>query len=112
VGGWFLGDFVGPSGPLPLIWLQLRGGARDGQRATYQPFNLIVLVLASFGMAISGKFTPGVLGVAVICLPTTLIGAWIGAKVYVGESPQTFQRVVLYLLLFSGGILIAQALAT
>jgi uncharacterized membrane protein YfcA len=112
VGGGFLGGFAGLSGPLPLIWLQLRGASSDGMRAIYQPFNLVVLVLASLGMAISGQITAGVLWVAVICLPATLIGAWIGARVYGGVSPQTFRRVVLCLLLFSGGILIAQALAT
>jgi len=37
-----------------MIWLQLRGGGSDGQHATYQPFNVIVLGLASLGMAISG----------------------------------------------------------
>ena len=29
----------GLSGPLPLIWLQLRGETSDRQRAIYQPFN-------------------------------------------------------------------------
>jgi uncharacterized membrane protein YfcA len=28
IGGGFLGGFAGLSGPLPLIWLQLRGGAK------------------------------------------------------------------------------------
>src|SRR5262249_28814948 len=57
VAGGFLGGFAGLSGPLPLIWLQLRGGKPDSQRAIYQPFNLIVLTLAGFGMAVSGQFT-------------------------------------------------------
>lgn len=98
------------SGPLPLIWLQLRGGESDSQRATYQPFNLVVLTLASIGMAISGQITMHVLWIAFLCLPVTLVGAWIGARVYVGISAQIFQRVVLCLLLVSGCILIAQAL--
>jgi uncharacterized membrane protein YfcA len=38
-----------------------------------------------------------------------MIAAWIGARVYVGVSPQTFQRVVLCLLLLSGCILLVQA---
>jgi uncharacterized membrane protein YfcA len=46
-----------------------------------------------------------------LCLPATLIGAWIGARIYIGVSAQTFQRVVLILLLTSGCILIGQALA-
>ncbi len=110
VGGGFLGGFAGLSGPLPLIWLQLRGGPNDGQRAIYQPFNLIVLALASVGMAAGGQLTLPVLWIALVCLPATVGGAWLGVRFYGGVSPQTFQRLVLCLLLASGCILIAQAL--
>jgi len=68
-----------------------------------------VLILASIGMGISGQIEVPLLKVALICLPATMIAAWIGARVYVGVSPQTFQRIVLCLLLASGCILIAQA---
>ncbi|HEX4554195.1 MAG TPA: sulfite exporter TauE/SafE family protein [Xanthobacteraceae bacterium] len=112
MGGGFLGGFAGLSGPLPLIWLRLRGGESDAQRATYQPFNAVVLTLASIGMSISGQITPRLLWIAVLCLPATLFGAWIGARAYVGVSAQTFQRVVLCLLLVSGCILIGQALVS
>ncbi len=112
VGGGFLGGFAGLSGPLPLIWLQLRGGDSARQRAIYQPFNVIVLALASVAMSISGQITSRVLWVALLCLPATLIGAWIGARVYLGVSAQTFQCVVLSLLLVSGCILIGQALVS
>jgi uncharacterized protein len=111
LGGGFLGGFAGLSGPLPLVWLQLRGGESDAQRAVYQPFNFVVLALAGIGMAVSGQMTPSVLLVAAYCLPATLFGAWLGARVYVGVSAQTFQRVVLGLLLTSGLILIVQTLA-
>jgi uncharacterized protein len=110
IGGGFLGGFAGLSGPLPLIWLQLRGGEPDRQRAIYQPFNLIVLTLASVAMAVRGQITMPVLGIASLSLPATLLGAWIGANVYVGVTAQTFQRVVLGLLLASGCILLGQAL--
>jgi uncharacterized protein len=111
LGGGFLGGFAGLSGPLPLVWLQLRGGRSEAQRAVYQPFNLVVLALAGVGMAISGQMTTGVLWVAAYCFPATLVGAWLGARVYFGVSPQTFQRVVLGLLFLSGLILIWQAIA-
>lgn len=110
LGGGFLGGFAGLSGPLPLIWLQLRGGPSNQQRATYQPFNLIVLGFAGIGMAASGRMDAPVLLVASLCLPATLLGAWIGARVYVGVSEKTFRRAVLTLLLGSGTILIAQAI--
>ena len=111
IGGGFLGGFAGLSGALPLIWLQLQGGDPGGQRAVYQPFNLIVLTLATAGMAISGQLSSGVLWIALACLPATLLGAWAGARIYGAVSPQTFQRVVLGLLLVSGAILLAQAIA-
>jgi uncharacterized membrane protein YfcA len=109
--GGFLGGFAGLSAPAPLIWLQLRGGDSDSQRAIYQPFNLIVLSFASAAMAISGQIGAPLVGIALVCLPATMVGAWIGARAYVGVSPRTFQRLVLCLLLASGGILMAQAFA-
>lgn len=108
-GGGFLGGFAGLSGPLPLVWLQLRGGPSERQRATYQPFNIVVLVLAALGMGLSGQISAGVLHVALLCLPVTLLGAWIGARAYLGVGERTFQRIVLSLLMASGGILIVQA---
>ena len=108
IGGGILGGFAGLSGPLPLIWLQLRGGPSDGQRAIYQPFNLIVLSLAGVVMALGGQITRPVLLAAGLCLPVTLVGAWIGARLYTGVSQETFRRVVLVLLLLSGVTLLVQ----
>jgi uncharacterized protein len=108
--GGFLGGFAGLSAPAPLIWLQLRGGDSQSQRAIYQPFNLIVLAFASGAMAIGGAMGPPLMGIALVCLPATMVGAWVGARASLGVSPQTFQRIVLCLLLGSGCILIAQAL--
>jgi hypothetical protein len=108
VGG-FLGGFAGLSAPAPLIWLQMRGSDSNSQRAIYQPFNLIVLTFASAAMAIGGQMGASLAPIALVCLPATMVGAWIGARAYVGVSPQTFQRLVLCLLLGSGCILLAQA---
>lgn len=112
IGGGFLGGFAGLSAPLPLIWLQLRGGETDRQRATYQPFNLIVLALASIGMAISGQLSLQVLRISLLCLPATLIAAWLGTRIYLGVSAQVFQRIVLTLLLVSGCFLVGEAVAS
>jgi uncharacterized membrane protein YfcA len=109
-GGGILGGFAGLSGPLPLIWLQLRGGPSDAQRATYQPFNLVVLVMASIGMALSGQVTRDVMMLALICFPATFMGALLGARTYVRVSPQTFQRAVLVMLLVSGCLLLISSL--
>lgn len=107
--GGFLGGFAGLSGPLPLIWLQLRGGGSDAQRATYQPFNLVVLALAGVTMALGGQMGSAVVTVALLCLPVTLFGAALGARTYARISQQAFRRLMLALLLLSGVTLLAQA---
>ena len=109
ISGGILGGFAGLSGALPLVWLQLKGGSSDAQRAVYQPFNLIVLCLAAIGMAIGGQITQPVLMAAAWCLPVTLAAAWIGARLYTGVSQNTFRRIVLILLLVSGTVLLAQS---
>jgi uncharacterized membrane protein YfcA len=104
-GGGILG---GLAGVLPLVWLQLRGGGSDAQRAVYQPFNLIVLALAGIGMAVSGQVDRSVLTVAALCLPATLLGAFVGVRAYRRISETVFKRIVLVLLLASGTLLIGQ----
>ncbi|WP_340110180.1 sulfite exporter TauE/SafE family protein [Pikeienuella sp. HZG-20] len=108
LGGGFLGGFSGLSGPLPLIWLQLRGGPSSEQRATYQPFNLVVLSFTCVVMALSGKIGKEVLTLSAMLIPLSLFGAWCGVKAYPLMSERGFRRVVLFLLIVSGAVLILQ----
>lgn len=107
LGGGFLGGFAGLSGPPPLIWLQLQGGPSGERRAIYQPFNTVVLAASSVAMALAGQVTVYSLKMTALCLPLTLVGAYVGSHVYKGVSEQSFNRVVLILLLVSGLMLVA-----
>lgn len=107
--GGILGGFAGLSGALPLVWLQLRGGTPDAQRATYQPFNLVMLALAALGMGLAGQISRDVVFVALVCLPVTLAGAWLGARTYGRISAAGFRRIVLGLLVVSGAIMLIEA---
>ena len=108
--GGFLGGFAGLSGLLPLIWLRLQGGKSETQRAIYQPFNLVILSVASVGMMISGQINEEVLKLAMLCLPLTFAGSFIGSRIYKGVSEKLFSQVVLALLLGSGLVLVGQLL--
>ncbi len=110
LGAGILGGFAGLSGLLPLIWLQLKGGASDMQRAIYQPFNLVVLSAAGVAMLLAGQITRDILMIAALCLPATITGAFIGARIYKRVSERWFRGVVLTLLLASGLMLIVQTL--
>lgn len=100
--GGFLGGFAGLSAPAPVVWLRLRGGPTDAQRAIYQPFNLLVLTGAAIAMGIDGQIDRDTLIVTGLCLPATIIGSWLGMHCYWKVNQGTFRRVVLGLLFLAG----------
>lgn len=109
--GGFLGGFAGLSGPVPIIWLQGKGLPFERQRAIFQPYNMAILSFATGVMVWGGAITRDFLPVAALALPVTLLGAWIGGRLYRRASEKLVIRVVLALLLLSGAILIVQSLA-
>jgi len=109
--GGFLGGFAGLSGPVPIIWLQGKGLSFERQRAIFQPYNMAILSFATAAMGWGGAITRDLLPIAAIALPVTLLGAWIGGRLYRRASEKLVIRVVLGLLLLSGVVLIAQSLA-
>lgn len=104
VGG-FLGGAAGLSGALVTVWCGLKGWGKAEQRAVYQPFNLTILtwVLVSYGW--NGVLTEEVGRLTLICLPGTLLGVWLGVRAYGRLDDRQFRRIVLWLLLASGGVL-------
>jgi uncharacterized membrane protein YfcA len=105
-GGGLLGGLAGLSGPLLVVWLRLRGGASDHQRAIYQPFNLLVLGTAVLAHWIHGHVDGTLIRVASFCVPATLLGALLGVRLYRVANQATFRGVVLCLLALSGLTLI------
>jgi len=71
-----------------------------------QSFNIAILWLALASHAVSGLLTRQVLIQAAVALPGTIGGAWIGAFAYRRLADHGYQRVVMILLLISGGVLI------
>ena len=61
-------------------------------------------------MAIAGHVDLDVLIIAGLCLPATLLGAFIGARLYTLISESVFQNIILMLLLVSGSVLVVQTI--
>jgi uncharacterized membrane protein YfcA len=110
VGGGILGGMASLSGPIPVIWVQLRGWTALAQRGVSQPYNMSVLALSLVSAAIAGFLDRTFLIWAVICLPVTLIGAQIGLRLYGRIDDAQFRRLVIVLLGLSGLTLIASSL--
>ncbi len=108
--GGIMGGIAGLSGPLPTLWCGLRGWSKEAQRGVYQPYNLGVLGFALGVYAVQGVVTAQVLELALICLPLTILGVWLGLKSYGRLDDRQFRALVLWLLLASGAVLTASNL--
>jgi uncharacterized membrane protein YfcA len=100
--GGILGGLAGLSGPLPILWASVRGWGKDERRCVFQTYNWTVLSAALCLQAGTGFITAEVMWLALLALPTTLFGAWLGARSYHALSDRNFYDIVLGLLFVSG----------
>jgi uncharacterized membrane protein YfcA len=100
--GGILGGLAGLSGPLPILWATLRGWSKDERRGIYQLYNWTIIVVALALQLASGLVETQMIWLALLALPGTLIGTWLGAKAYHAMSDRNFGDAVLVLLFISG----------
>lgn len=108
--GGILGGLAGLSGPIPILWANLRGWGKDERRGIFQTFNWTILTASLCLQAGTGLITREVVWLALLALPATLSGAWLGARSYHALSDRNFRDVVLGLLFLSGGGLVWSSL--
>lgn len=104
--GGILGGIAGLSGVLPAVWTDMRGWAKEHRRGVLQIFNIAVLALALVSHVVSGFLTRQVAVAAIVALPGTIGGAWLGGLIYRRIADRSYSRVIMTLLLTSGVILI------
>ena len=80
----------------------MRGWGKDERRGIFQTFNWTVLSAALCLQAATGLVTRDVLWLALLAFPGTIVGAWLGARIYHALSDRNFRDVVLGLLFLSG----------
>lgn len=108
--GGICGGLASISGPILTIWCGLKGWTKDEQRGTYQPYNFAMHVCAIVAFGVAGFLTMELLWLAVISLPVTLIGIWLGRLLYGRVDEEQFKRIILALLTASGIALVWGAL--
>ncbi len=79
---------------------------KDARRGVFQVFNWTILSAALCVQAGSGLITRETLWLALLVLPATIGGAWLGARTYHALSDRNFRDVVLGLLFLSGVALV------
>ena len=110
-GGGVLGGMASISGPIPVIWTQLRGWTMHEQRGVNQPFNMSILAFSVVTAAVAGFLDRTFFLWAAIVLPVTIIGAHVGLRLYRRINDAQFRVIILILLGLSGLILIGTSLS-
>ena len=77
------------------------------QRATWQPYNFIILTLVVAAYASKGLLTREVGVLTLVSVPALMVGVQIGLMAYRRIDERGFRKVVLILLLASGIWLVA-----
>jgi len=108
--GGILGGLAGLSGPPPILWASVRGWGKDERRGVFQTFNWAVLFVALCLQAAGGLVGREVIWLAVLAFPATVLGSWIGARLYGALSDRNFRDIVLGMLFLSGAILVWNSL--
>ena len=108
--GGILGGLAGLSGPPPILWASIRGWGKDERRGIFQTFNWTVLFVALCLQAASGLVAREVIWLAVLAFPATVLGSWIGARLYHALNDRNFRDIVLGMLFLSGAILVWNSL--
>jgi uncharacterized protein len=100
--GGILGGLAGLSGPIPILWASIRGWSKDERRGVFQMFNWSILMAALCLQIGVGMIKTDVIRLALVALPGTLIGTWLGTRVYHALDDRNFRDVVLGLVFLSG----------
>lgn len=102
LGGGILGGLAALSGPLPTIWARFKGWDKAEQRGVFQAFNLSILTIVAVAQSFAGLMTFEVGRLALLALPGTILGAWLGRRAYERLATPSFNKAVLALLFLSG----------
>jgi uncharacterized protein len=97
-----LGGLAALSGVLPTVWASLKSWPKDQRRVFFQAFNLCVLSAMLATSAVSGNVSWASIVALGLAAPGTLVGAWLGMRVYRRLDDVRFDRLVLVVLLLSG----------
>ena len=101
-----LGGATGLAGIIVTIWCGLRGWPKDVQRTVFQPTGVAIFALSAVVLGFNGAVNADTIRLFLVGLPILLAGTWLGLKLYGRLDEAAFRRIVLVLLLLSGGALV------
>jgi uncharacterized protein len=93
---------TGLPGFVITVWAQMRGWAKDAQRAVFQPVMLAASLATGVALAAGGALTARMAELYLFALPALLAGLWLGFALYGKLDDAAFRKLLLWMLLASG----------
>lgn len=100
-----LGGAYNTSGPPIVIYAGLRRWSPTVFRATLQPYFLITSAIAASGHLWAGLWSHEVIWLFLYSLPAIAVGLWIGERITLLMSKETFNRLIYSFLILTGALL-------
>lgn len=104
-----VGGALGAAAPPVIVYISMKGWAKDQIKATLQGFLVISGLTVVFFHAISGLTTLMVLRFFGIALPMLILGTYIGTLFYGIIKEDQYRKVILALIAFLGAFMIYRA---
>jgi len=106
--GGIVGTLFGTSGPLYVIYYQLRGLPKSVFRSTIATVFLIEGGIRLSGYAVAGLYNREIMLWIAVSLPLMSLGLYIGGHIHTTITQRQFQRAIGVLLVISGVALLAK----
>ncbi|MFH1216750.1 MAG: sulfite exporter TauE/SafE family protein [Pseudomonadota bacterium] len=113
VAGFFtgvIGSAFSAGGPPTIIYTTLTGWNKDDIKATLSVFFFTTGIFMAAAHAVSGLTTVTVLRYYAVSALFVLLGVWAGSYCYGKIRRETYLKVILYLLVVMGGMMIFSAI--
>jgi len=105
-GGGLIGGLTAMPGAIPTIWCDMHGVPKNQQRGLVQPFIAAMQIFALALLLIHHDLSSKVFIDLALSIPALLAGSTLGILAFRNCNEQTFRRVILGILLVSGGLLV------
>ena len=105
-GGGLIGGLTAMPGAIPTIWCDMHGVPKNQQRGLVQPFIAAMQIFALALLLIHHDLSSKVFIDLALSIPALLAGSALGILAFRNCNEQTFRRVILGILLVSGGLLV------
>jgi len=101
-----LGGMFSTGGPPLIFYYRLAGVEKGAFRGNLMAIFLMMSIVRVPSYVVAGLLTAERLWTAALLMPVVLLGAWLGNKVHIRLSEQTFQRLVACVLCLLGVLLL------